>query len=231
MVDSCSRSAEKLDGNGRSPLHLLVYTCHSEDTPAVQYLVDRFPALLQVEDKNGLTPLHIASGVSGNEIVRLLVERCPEILDPQVYAKTPLLAACGTYGDRRCDSPNCNFHDCQECLDEYRELLQILAVSEQAVLAPDVGGCSDPPLHFLSEKGAPPVLLNVILAVCPSSASAKNSFEQIPLHLLVEGCALAERRQEIISYEETSYDILVGSVSYRCSLNGCLWRDTAEPCM
>lgn len=107
------------------------------------------------------------------EVVRYLVPKCPEVLETEceIGTRTPLHELCKNF------DPD---------FDKQWDLLEILAISEEAVKVKDDLGRT--PFHWLSfSGGVTPKSLQVFVDKCPDVLSMTDNKGQIPLHAALEG--------------------------------------------
>jgi len=142
-------------------------------------LIDSYPQALKITNASGDTPLHAACChyyTNNVDLIRFLVEKCPEVLESDYVNGTPLHTICrGNDGNLKKDR---------------LDYLRVLAISEKAVKAKNKYGQSA--LHVLCRdgNGCTGDEIQVLLDKCPELPTVKDNQGRTPLHMAVQGSVL-----------------------------------------
>lgn len=152
MVEAHHECVTKLNIYQQTPLHNACIAI-PKHLPVIRFLAEQYPDALRLRDSENKTPLHAVCPQfvelgppdppdqdSCEDVIRYLIQACPEVLEPQ--------------GGRGMSTP---LHDvcmrrwCRYDFEFKLQLLKILAISEEAVTARDKHGQT--PLHVLARHG------------------------------------------------------------------------------
>lgn len=193
LAEAFPGSVTRTDRAGRTPLHQLCYHNgyrNSNQLQTIEYIANKNPELLRWRDNAGHTPLHLACiGQAGDEIIRFLVNKCPEALtiSDETGVNTPLHLAC--------DMPY-----------PVLSILELLSVSETAVKARNGNGQT--PLHLLSARGNSRDCLMVLLNAYPGLVCERDNVGRIALHVAIDGWRKESERLALLDEDadDDSYE-------------------------
>jgi len=174
MLQACPQIASMVDRDFCLPLHLYCQGENDEqDVPFMELLLNANLSALTMKDSMDCTPLDRATKYSSPTVIRFLANKLPPgALEPSFDGGigTPLHTLCGHSRQRT----------------GFLESLQILAISERAVLARDYRGRT--PCHVLAEMGGlKNDALQILMSKFPGVLLERDTQGRLPLHLAVEG--------------------------------------------
>lgn len=227
LVEGSPEGVRQLDSSGNTVLHRYLLGLTWPILSVVEYLTNVYPGSLQVRDKvKKMTPLDIACTQSQVDVVRFLIRQYPETLESRSRTGT------GTSLHTLCSIiskfPDAASHESESILT----ILDILSISEEAVLAKDRHGQT--PLHLLSKAAAPREILQVLVNKFPATLSARDNNGRIPLHSAIQGCCdfyyIEASHDDTIRYLLEAYPLGVRDVDNNdmtplilaCKQNACV---------